>query len=147
MLDPALVQAQSVQRPRVSKVPGRGATERKLYFPEGRWRHWWTGEVYEGPAWDTVPAPIGEVPLFVLEGKVVPLFDSEIDTLVKEDRDDVNGWDDANSSMQLMFYGTGKDELKLWDGTIVSCRADVPGEGRCEVDGAPVTRTYSLTFE
>lgn len=32
----------------------------KAYLPEGRWKHFWSGELYEGGRWYDVPAPVGE---------------------------------------------------------------------------------------
>lgn len=46
-------------------VVTKGAAARRVYFPAGRWRHWATGAVTEGPAWATVAAPLGQPPLFV----------------------------------------------------------------------------------
>ncbi|MBI4865517.1 MAG: alpha-glucosidase, partial [Candidatus Wallbacteria bacterium] len=42
----------------------RGQREREVYFPRGRWRHWKSGQTYEGPAWQPIEAPLGLPPLF-----------------------------------------------------------------------------------
>jgi len=130
----------------VAPVLDRDAREWEVYLPEGDWAHWWTGEVFSGPATVTVPADLGEAPFFVMAGKILPMFDSQIDTLVEEDRDDLNGWDDANSSVEAVFYGTGADEYELWDGTVISCEKKAEEAGDCEFKGAPVKRKYSADF-
>jgi alpha-glucosidase (family GH31 glycosyl hydrolase) len=38
-------------------ILGPGQTSRRLYLPSGRWRDYWTGDVYQGPGWATVAAP------------------------------------------------------------------------------------------
>jgi alpha-glucosidase (family GH31 glycosyl hydrolase) len=127
----------------VAPVIENKAREREVYFPPGVWISWWNASRYQGPGHKTVDAPLDVIPLFVKSGTMLPTFDSQIDTLVKEDRDDLNGWDDANSSIKLLFFGNGEDELTLWDGTRFSCDA---GEKYCEVSGAPVQRAYSYEF-
>jgi alpha-glucosidase (family GH31 glycosyl hydrolase) len=125
----------------------RDARERELYLPAGEWVHWWSGQSYSGPGWVKVKAGLGEVPLFVLAGRILPLFDGQIDTLVKEDRPDINGWDQANSSVKVLFYGTGKDEYTLWDGARIGCaRESKEAAGACTVAGGPVERKYSFDF-
>ncbi len=131
----------------VAPVIERGAKKWEVYFPPGEWRHFWSESSYRGPGSHTVPAPPGEVPLFVRHGKVLPLFGSTIDTLVKEDRDDLFGFDDANSCMEVLFAGEGSDDYELWDGTVISCRREDGAEGSCRVRGAPVGREYTFVFK
>jgi alpha-glucosidase len=119
---------------------------RQVYLPAGTWYSWWTGEPFEGPGTYTLDAPIGELPFFLLQGKVLPLFDAHIDTLVSEVGIDpaLDGWETANGSMKLVMFGDGDDSLVLWDGTKVAC-TKVGGQGTCEVTGGP-PRTYCTDF-
>lgn len=130
----------------VAPVLERGARTWEVYLPEGEWFHWWTGRSYKGPARQTVPADLGEVPMFVRGGRILPLFDKKIDTLVKEDRADLNGYDDANSSIKVVFCGIGEDAYTLWDGTRIKCRREKDSAGSCEVKKAPVKRDYTFDF-
>ena len=61
----------------VAPVLQQGQVERRLYLPRDRWRDYWTGEVYAGPAWVTVAAPLYHVPLFIREGAELSLPDSK----------------------------------------------------------------------
>ncbi len=132
----------------VAPVIEKGAKVRKVYFPEGRWVDYFTGDYYEGPGTVRVPVKLDYMPIFVKAGTLLPLFDSQIDTLVYENRDDLAGFDDANKSMKVVFYGTGGDEYTLWDGTRVKCsRPDEMSEGKCSVTGAPLGRDYSFEFK
>jgi alpha-D-xyloside xylohydrolase len=46
---------------------------RRVYLPAARWRDYWTGQRYDGPAWVTVPAPVHHVPLLLRVGASVDL--------------------------------------------------------------------------
>lgn len=48
----------------VAPVTTKGATSRKLYLPQGRWKHVGSGQVSQGPAWIEVQAPLGDPPLY-----------------------------------------------------------------------------------
>ncbi|AOL94101.1 alpha-glucosidase [Porphyrobacter sp. LM 6] len=50
----------------VAPVIEAGATMRRVYLPQGTWRHLWSGEAY-APGWHDVPAPIGAPPVFYRE--------------------------------------------------------------------------------
>ena len=94
------------------------------------------------------PAPLGEVPLFARAGKIIPLFDGRIDTLVKEDRPDIMGWDDANASLKVLFFGRGDDRLRLWDGTVITCgRKAGDDAGACAMENSPTERRFSAEFK
>lgn len=46
-----------------------------IYFPEGRWTDYWSGETLEGPRWvNHYPAPLDKLPLFVREGAILPMY-------------------------------------------------------------------------
>jgi len=131
----------------VAPVLERGAQKWRLYLPEGGWAHFWSGKIYRGPGEVEVAAEPGFIPLFVKTGKILPMYDSPIDTLVKEGREDLMGWDDANRSLLAVFFGEGGDEYQLWDGTLLICsRPDRAAAGICRMDGSPVARKFSYQF-
>jgi alpha-D-xyloside xylohydrolase len=49
---------------------------RRLYLPEGAWYDWWTGRRVDGGRWLQVEAPLDRIPLYVREGRVIPLMES-----------------------------------------------------------------------
>ncbi len=58
----------------VAPVVTEGATEREVRFPEGRFAPLLSeGDVVSGPATVTVPAPLGEIPVYLRAGGIVPL--------------------------------------------------------------------------
>lgn len=60
----------------VAPVIEQGATARRVYLPEGEWRHLWSGEPH-APGWHEVASPIGAPPVFYdPAGPFAPLFRS-----------------------------------------------------------------------
>ncbi|MBN2050170.1 MAG: hypothetical protein JW760_06970, partial [Spirochaetales bacterium] len=47
----------------VAPVVRKGAKKRRVYLPEDRWVHWWTGKEYGGGR-HVVDAPVGRIPVF-----------------------------------------------------------------------------------
>lgn len=58
-----------------SPVTQQGATSRSVYLPRhaGGWVDFWTGKPHAGGAHVEAPAPIGQLPLFVRAGAIVPM--------------------------------------------------------------------------
>jgi alpha-glucosidase (family GH31 glycosyl hydrolase) len=60
----------------VAPVTTEGATERKVYLPEGRWVNYnHRTTAYEGPGTISAEAPLGTIPVFVREGAIIPRGD------------------------------------------------------------------------
>ncbi len=58
----------------VAPVIEAGAVMRKVYLPEGEWRHVWSGADF-APGWHDIAAPIGEPPVFYRRTSAfAPLF-------------------------------------------------------------------------
>ena len=71
----------------VAPVYGKGIRERSVYLPEGRWLHYWTMRLFEGPDRVTVDAPLGHDPWFIRVGTVLPMREpSDTIPLESEDR-------------------------------------------------------------
>jgi len=52
----------------VAPILAAAQVKRTVYLPTGRWRYYWTGQVYDGKQNITVPAPLHQIPLFLREG-------------------------------------------------------------------------------
>ncbi len=105
-------------------VVAEGATERDAYLPKGKWVDLWrsatyddeTGglllaeaEVLEGSDDVTLPAPLGELPLLVRAGAVIPLLPPEVDTLAKPGTDaDTVGLRDRRRRIDLLAFPSGR---------------------------------------
>ena len=59
-------------------------------LPAGEWVHWWSGDARSGSV--TVPAPLGEGPLFQRVGSIVPLLRRGIETLAPATVEGVESW-------------------------------------------------------
>jgi len=57
----------------VAPVVERGAREREVYLPPGRWMAWHDDAQYVGPRRLRVAAPLERLPLFVRAGSIVPM--------------------------------------------------------------------------
>ncbi len=75
----------------VAAVAEAGVSTKDVVLPAGDWVHWWSGERYTGAV--TVPAPLGEGPLFQRAGSAIPLLRPEIMTLAATDGT-VESWAD-----------------------------------------------------
>lgn len=65
----------------IAPVVDRGVTSRDVPFPPGRWIDYWTGEAHEGKRTDAIAAPLGQIPVFVREGGIVPMLRPTIDAM------------------------------------------------------------------
>jgi len=45
----------------------------KIYLPEGKWFNFWTKQVYQGPKYLEITAPLNIIPLFVKAGAILPM--------------------------------------------------------------------------
>lgn len=48
-------------------------THRAVYLPAGGWTEFFSGEQREGPGWQVVETPLDRIPLFIRQGRAVPL--------------------------------------------------------------------------
>jgi alpha-glucosidase (family GH31 glycosyl hydrolase) len=123
----------------VAPVVERDARERRVYFPEGTFVQWDTGDVFVGPRWEVVDAPLDSLPLFIADGGLVPLYDETIETLIAEDRDDIVGIDDVADVLDVRgVVSQGISTFTMADGTLLE--VEVTGE----VDGPFVMDTDTL---
>lgn len=109
----------------VAPVVERGKTKREVHFPPGVWVHWFTGERFEGPATETVDAPIGRLPLFLAKHGIVPLLRPTIDTLsptTEPDRVDSYAADAGVLYARAVAKGSGA--FALFDGGTLSQDSD-----------------------
>lgn len=56
----------------VAPVCEKGARERDIYLPDGKWIDYWDNKVYEGPIEFSYPAPLNVLPLFIRAGSIIP---------------------------------------------------------------------------
>jgi alpha-glucosidase len=59
----------------VAHVVEQGATKRMVYLPVGTWVDYWTKKRYQGGNHIIVDARIDELPIFIKEGSIIPMYD------------------------------------------------------------------------
>ncbi len=103
-------------------VVARGARDKTLTLPPGLFVDWRDGTLYDGGAGGvavTVPAPLGELPLFLVDGGLLPLLDPTIDTLADESNPTVIGPGDVAGVYDVvgtLSAATGRAHFDFADG-------------------------------
>ncbi len=81
-----------------------GQTERSVYFPEGKWHCFWTGEQFQGGQEIMVPAPLERIPLFVRDNCLLPLA-----------RPFSHCADNTVFDVDIRVYGESPEKIVLWE--------------------------------
>jgi alpha-D-xyloside xylohydrolase len=69
----------------VNPVTEPGASERRIYVPQGKWYDFWTGAPISGARFTNVAAPLDRMPLLVRAGSILPMGPTEEFALQKPD--------------------------------------------------------------
>jgi alpha-D-xyloside xylohydrolase len=115
----------------VVPVVARGATTVTATLPPGLFVDWRDGTLYEGDVSATLPAPLTELPLLLVDGNLVPMLDPSIDTLAPETSPTVIGPADVADVYDVVgavSRATGAATFTLADG----------GTFTVEYDGSPI---------
>lgn len=56
----------------VAPIVERGARQRQVYLPEGKWYDYWTDELISGPVEIEAFAPLERIPVYVKAGSIIP---------------------------------------------------------------------------
>ncbi|MBU1881989.1 DUF5110 domain-containing protein, partial [bacterium] len=56
----------------VPRDPDSKLAMTQVWIPPGKWHHWFTGKMYEGPEVYTLLTPLDEIPIFVKAGGIIP---------------------------------------------------------------------------
>lgn len=104
-----------------SPVVRRGQVEKKTWLPPGRFVHFETLAVYSGDQEVSIPAPLGQMPLFLVENQLLPLLDPSIDTLAPATAPDVVSPADVADRLdvKVVLGASGHARFELADGTVL----------------------------
>ncbi len=105
-------------------VVRRGLVRRALWLPSGRYVDWNDKRVYAGPSTVEVDAPLGQLPLFLVENALVPLLDAEVQTLAPAAEPGVVTEADRADVLDVIvaLAPGGAAEMTLPDGTVLRAR-------------------------
>ena len=81
-----------------------GEHEREIYLPEGDWFHFWTGQHFTGKQRITFSVPLGQIPVFVKSGTLLPLAKPTLHT-----------GEAASYQLDVRGYGTGPLTCTLYE--------------------------------
>ena len=112
-------------------VGTRGATTVTTTLPPGELVDWRDGTLYDGGTTATLPAPLTELPLLLVDGTLVPMLDPSIDTLASESSPTVIGPTDVADVYDVagaISSATGRATFTLADG----------GALEADYDGSPI---------
>ncbi|MDB4967189.1 MAG: Alpha-xylosidase [Myxococcales bacterium] len=125
-------------------VVARAARERAIVMPPGLFLDWRDQALVDGGlggATVTVPAPLDKLPLFLVDGELLPLLDPSIETLMEESLPTVVGPTDVADVYDvvgLISAATGSASFTLADGGTLTARYG--GGGNVACSGCVVTR-------
>jgi sulfoquinovosidase len=105
----------------VAPILERGTFSREVYFPAGRYVGWDSGRVVQGPTVEVVEAAFEDIPVFLVNGGIVPMLDARIETLAPEDHPDVVGPADVAEWLDVRAVRSpGESGFELADTTRLS---------------------------
>ena len=109
----------------VAPVMTRGARERDVAFPPGRWLDWWSGEVIDGGQTRTVDAPLDTLPLYLRQGGIVPLLRPTIDTMAPvDDPDAIDSFATTPGLLYPRVFPGEASAFVLYDGSAIEQSRD-----------------------
>ncbi len=131
----------------VAPVYAKGAKTKEVYFPQGLWIDYWTGEQVEVTGKVTVDAPTDIIPVFLKAGSIIPLYPETVQTLATE----LAGTRYETAGNRLVLRITSncqnteatENTFTMYDGTKITCRQ----EGkvlRIAIAGSPGKRRYEI---
>lgn len=107
----------------VAPIETAGVTSRTVIHPPGGWSSWFDGTVLAGEPGEavSVSASLGQLPLFVRDGALVPMLRPTIDTLSPASDGSTDSF--ANSPGDLWVHvvpSNTKTSFTVFDGTVVT---------------------------
>lgn len=127
--DLALVDAAFYFGPGLYAIPvvARGATSVTTTLPPGEFIDWRDGSLHDGGATVTLPAPLTELPLLLVDGTLIPMLDPSIDTLAVEASPTVVGPTDVAAVYDVagvISRASGAAAFTLADGGALAAHYD-----------------------
>jgi len=106
----------------VAPVLEKGATTRIFELPPGRWYRWEDGRILDGPQEVSVHAALGDIPVFLRAGGIVPMLPDSVRRL-ESVAGRPAGWsveDVEGTALDVVVGAGGESSLGLSDGTGIS---------------------------
>jgi alpha-glucosidase len=112
-------------------VVRRGATSKRVWLPPGAYVDLRNQQVFAGDAVAELPAPLGELPLLLVAGQILPLLDPAVETLAPASDPSVISSDkrDDRLDVQVALSVGQTAQLTLADGTELSAERTATDSG------------------
>ncbi|WP_273333764.1 glycoside hydrolase family 31 protein [Dictyoglomus turgidum] len=94
----------------VAPVYEKEKRERKVYLPEGFWYDFYTGKRYRGGTLVKVNAPLNKIPLFLREGAIIPMWNTQ--SYVGEKKQEMLNLEVYPGDGKFLYY---EDDGISWD--------------------------------
>jgi alpha-glucosidase (family GH31 glycosyl hydrolase) len=130
----------------VAPVVTSGVTSRQVHLPPGVWFPYWGGTSVTGPTTRTVAAPLGQPPLFVLAGTLLPLLPPGIDTLVTANDPSTVSLSQMPGLDDAMAWVSGPASAQCLDGSQIAV-TDVASGVTVSWSPTGTGQTLSMTVE
>ncbi len=106
----------------VAPVIHQGVSTLDVELPPGTWYRWETGEALVGPRVVTVSAPLGDIPVFLRAGGIVPLLPDSVRRIEKVEGRPLEWSVEAEESrlIEIDIGGEAQGRMTLRDGTTVT---------------------------
>jgi alpha-glucosidase (family GH31 glycosyl hydrolase) len=113
----------------VAPVVKRGAVTRDIDFPTGNFLDWSAGTLVAGGSKITVDAPLSKLPLYLVDGQLLPLLDPSVNTLDPGKHASAIGPDDVPDVIDvvaLLSQSAGTATITLPDGSNFTATLTAP---------------------
>lgn len=137
------------------KDPYTNLTRQVVWFPEGDWFNFFSGEHIAGGGWKVIYGDLGDIPVFAKAGAIIPLSDNEQENILSNpDRLSLKIFAGADNQYELYeddgfsqaykegSYSTTKIEQIFKKGKIRINIHPISGE----IDHLPIKRYYELSI-
>jgi alpha-glucosidase (family GH31 glycosyl hydrolase) len=103
----------------VAPVVHRGLTSRPVYLPASDYYDYWSGERVHGKTMVTAEATLDDVPVYALEGGIVPLLSPDVQSLLPAADGSVVTMADRAGYLEVQVFAGGTTKMTLDDGTVL----------------------------
>lgn len=95
-------------------VTEQGMTQKLVYFPEGEWYDYWSGEKMQGGGYRICHAALDECPVYVKDGSIIPKYLPRLST--SEEKDEVLILDVYPGNSEYIHYQDNGEDFSYLKG-------------------------------
>lgn len=111
---------------------------RPVYLPEGLWRDFWTGALFNGGKEISCPAALDQIPVFARAGAIIPMADPSPLVIEKTNNEKIQS---VSENLKIFIYPGQDGFFCLHDGTRFTWLEE---KQELTITGSPVSRFVSV---